>query len=310
MLLLEGFVPGSGNLASLVDRLPVVDPASLWLLAYNLPPEDRANWENAGRGLVIGQPASLDRTIAEHSRPTSMTGSDTIILDVSGNAELDLVLAGLALPTVPMGEVVASYSYDLLADGRWVNRSEAAMARVEVKPSGVCLLPLSAGVLVGGRQGDLGMAIRLDDGTEIATATGVMIFREINHAAYAGMIYAETLARMGLGAGQVAEVGREPNHPGLAVSDRRGQDNIRWCLGSKAARARQSGFTLDRALAGRRQCSIGLDGDEARLTALHSRCPTYLLAKDDLEQVRESCPVKTGDLVIVGTSVVAVKDPL
>ena len=41
-----------------------------------------------------------------------MTGSDTIIiLDVSGNAELDLVLAGLALPAVPMGDVVASYSY-------------------------------------------------------------------------------------------------------------------------------------------------------------------------------------------------------
>ena len=310
MILLEGFVPGSANLANLVDRLPVVDPASLWLLVYNIPPEDRANWESAGRGLVVGQPDSLERTLVEHSRPTSMTGSDTIILDVSGNAELDLVLAGLALPAVPMGDVVASYSYDLLADGRWVNQSEAAMARVEVKPTGVTLLPLSAGVLVGGRQVDLGVPISLVDGMEIATATGVMNFMQIANSAYMGLIYSETLARMGLGMGQVAEVGREPNHPGLAVPDRRGQQNIQWCVGSRAARARQSGFTLDRALAGRRQCSIGMEEGRAVLSTLHSRCPTYLLSESNLTQVNETCTVKTGDLVVVGTSVVAVKEPL
>ena len=180
---------------------------------------------------------------------------------------------------------------------------------MEVKPTGVTLLPLSAGVLVGGRQVDLGIPISLVDGMEIATATGVMNFMQIANSAYMGLIYSETLARMGLGMGQVAEVGREPNHPGLAVPDRRGQQNIQWCVGSRAARARQSGFTLDRALAGRRQGSIGMEEGRAVLSTLHSRCPTYLLSESNLTQVNETCTVQTGDLVC-GHQWVAVKEPL
>ena len=65
--------------------------------------------------------------------------------------------------------------------------------------------------------------------------------------------------------------------PGLALPDRRGQDNIRWCVGARAARACESGFTLDRALAGRRQSSVNLGPGGAKLVSLHERCATYLV---------------------------------
>ena len=57
-------------------------------------------------------------------------------------------------------------------------------------------------------------------------------------------------------AGQRVELGREPNHPGLLLPDRNNQDNIRWCPGPRAARAREKGFALDKSLTGRRQTEI------------------------------------------------------
>ena len=67
----------------------------------------------------------------------------------------------------------------------------------------------------------------------------------------------------------------------LAYPDRRGQDNIRWCTGTRAARARSGGFTLDRALAGRRQASIEMQHGELKVTPLYAKCPTYILKNGD-----------------------------
>ena len=312
VLLLEGFAPGSNALKDLVDGLPVVDPASLWLLAYNIAPSDRYAWEKLGRGLVIGQPQALDRSILSQSQPTqSSTGSDTIILDVASRATMELVMSGLALPSVPLSEVVAGYTYDLLADGRWVNRSENAIARVDCSTEGVAFVALTPGLTISGRQAPPGKPILLKDREEIRAPSGTIRYHHINDKGYMGLLVADTLARLGIAPGQQAEVGREPNHPGLALPDRRGNENIRWCLGARAARARTGGFTLDRALAGRRQAAITLSASGARLQNLHDRCPTYVLDGDgmDLDLVIASRAIAPGDLIVAGTSVIAVREP-
>ncbi len=309
VLLLEGFTPGTEALRSFVDRLPVVDPACLWLSTFIIPPADRIEWLTAGRGLVIGEPIAVDEALRETNRPSSQTGTDTIILDVSATAVIELVMAGLALPRVPMSEVVAGYTYDLLSDGRWVNRSDAAIARVDVSAEGVKLVAQAPGVRVGDRQAVPGHAVALQDGDEIGTAAGVVIYRETEGRAYSGLMLADSMARLSVAPGQQAEVGREPNYPGLALPDRRGQENIRWCLGSRAARARESGFTLDRALAGRQQCAILPGSDGVRLVGQHMRCPTWVLGPDGPEQVNSPRLVRPGDLIIVGTTVIAVREP-
>jgi class 3 adenylate cyclase len=309
-ILLEGFTPGSEALRSFVDRLPVVDPACLWLLTYNIPPEDRHAWVRSGRGLIIGTPNAIDQAIRETSRPSSSTGSDTIILDVSATAVVELVMAGLALPRVPMSEVVAGYTYDLLPDGRWVNRSDAGgIARVDVSPEGVTLVAQARGLRVGTRQAAPGQPLSLQDGDEIGTPSGTLVYRSLEGRPYVGMILADTMARLSVAPGQEAEIGREPNYPGLALPDRRGQDNIRWCLGSRAARARESGFTLDRALAGRRQCAVLPGSDGIRLVGLHTRCPTWFIGPNGPDQVSSPRAVEPGDHVVVGTTVIAVRAP-
>ncbi|MEQ1568701.1 MAG: adenylate/guanylate cyclase domain-containing protein [Myxococcota bacterium] len=314
VILLEGFTPGSPALMDAVDKLPVLNPASLWLVAYNIASEDRNSWTEGGRGLVIGTPDALEEALEEAQRAVTRTsGSDTIVLDVGVQADIELVLAGLALPAVPLSEVVSSYFYDLLPNGQWLNRSDRALLRVEVTPSGPKLHALAPGILVNGRTIASGDQVALTDEDEIRTPAGTMRFEVTNHG-YAGLLLADTEMRLGVVNGTTAELGREPNHPGLAFPDRRGQENIRWCPGARAAKARQNGFTLDRALAGRRQAAIQVSGEVLRLKPLHEKCPTYVQREshkqlDRVDLAVGEVRVGVGDRVIAGTTVVMIKYP-
>jgi hypothetical protein len=310
-VLFLGFEAGSSELSRAVDSLPVLDPGKLWLAAYALPPVDRHAWEGYGRGMVIGRAESIKKAIestrAEIKKPV---GTHTIILDTAEAADMDLVMAGLALPSVPMANVVGGYTYDLLSDGRWVNGSPQAILRIDISPQGVQVQSLANGIEVAGRVMATGSTQLLQDGATILTPSGPVKFRALT-GVYAGVMLSDTPLRLGVNEGEMTELGREPNHPGIALPDRRGQENIRWCTGSRAARARESGFTLDRALAGRRQASIEVGGGGACIvSALHDRCPTWLLGEaGGFQRVEGSCDATVGDLIVTGTSVVALRQP-
>jgi hypothetical protein len=311
VVLLEGFIPGSPALMEAVDSLPVLNPASLWLATYNIAGEDRNAWADAGRGLVVGEPDAIDTALTEARKIVTRTsGSDTIVLDVGLHADLELVMCGLALPAVPLSEVVSSYFYDLLPDGRWVNRSDRSLLRVEVSAAGAKLHALSPGVQLNGRAISSGDSVMLADGSQISTSSGVLTYRAVG-TSYTGVVLADTEMRLGVVTGQTAELGREPNHPGLAFPDRRGQDNIRWCPGPRAARARAGGFTLDRALAGRRQVALQLENEQIQLTPLHPRCPTYVMRKgqNKLEKAERPMAMQMGDMVVAGMTVVRLRAP-
>jgi hypothetical protein len=138
-------------------------------------------------------------------------------------------------------------------------------------------------------------------------------------------LVSESANRVGVSPGQTVEIGREPSHPGLMLVDRRGAANLRWCPGTKAARAREGGFTLDRALAGRRQAAIVATAAGPEVVPLHDRCATWRLSFDQaegaataggdatrprvLERVHEPRPVHVGDHLVVGTWVVTLVAP-
>jgi class 3 adenylate cyclase len=310
IILLEGFEPGSAALQNVVDRLPVVDPASLWLQAFKLAPSDRYQWTNEGRAILVGRREAVEEMITVESQPRgATTGSDTIIIDMASSSMYEVAMLGLALPSVPMSEVVSSYSYDLLADGRWVNRHASAVGRIQVDADGVSFVPLQPGIVVSGRTGRTGDPVDLGSGDEIAAPHGLIRFQKLDGAGYSGLLLSTPTGRLGIAAGQRAEIGREPGYPGLALPDRRGQENIRWCVGHRAARARQSGFTLDRALAGRRQCAIEPSDTGAELVPLHPRCPTYLMEDGVLQAVKGSASISAGNLVVVGTTVITLQEP-
>ena len=120
-------------------------------------------------------PDALEKAITEvraiQSKPT---GSNTIILDMGQNSEVDLVMAGLALPAVPMAEVVAGYTYDLLPDGRWVNRSDQAVVRVDISREGVRMQPMQHGIGLNGKTVPAGTSLPLEHGAQMSTPGGVI----------------------------------------------------------------------------------------------------------------------------------------
>lgn len=313
IVLFEGFSPGSAAIDAAIERLPVLNPANLFLAAYNLSQEDRIAWSEAGRGLVIGMPEAVEQALADTMRISQRSsGSDTIVLDGGGAADLELVMGGLALPSVPLADVVSSYFYDLLLDGRWVNQSDRSVLRIEVSQNGVTVTAMATGVNVNGRPLAPGRSAPLSSNTVVSTPSGDQRYIATDTCAtYVGLIVADTQMRLGINHGQTAELGREPGHPGLALPDRRGQDNIRWCTGQRAARARSGGFTLDRALAGRRQASVTVRENGLEVVPLHARCPTWVLrdATNQLDKADGPLEAKWGDAVVAGTSIITLRAP-
>jgi len=310
-LILEGFRPGSTFLTDAVDRLPVVDPSRLWLSTYNISPADRIEWARSGRGLLIGTPAAFRASVAALQKQSNRSpGTDTIILDSQSDACMDLVIAGIALPAVPIAEVVAGYSYELLPDGRWLNRTDRAVLRADVSAQGVTVTVLTPGVQVNGLAAQVNGTFTLVEGTEIRTPGATLVFHDLRgDEGYTGVLVGETQVRVPMSAGQRVEIGREPQHPGLLLPDRNNQENIRWCAGPRAARARERGFTLDKVLTGRRQCSLDISGTHATISPLHETLPTVVLDHAlRLSRVMEPRLGTYGDLVLLGTTVVAMRE--
>jgi class 3 adenylate cyclase len=315
VILLEWFEPGSRELKEAMSSLPVLEPQAFFLAAYNISLGDRHEWLQQGYGLVVGSPDAIDKAIVDvwemvktHSADTfSLDPEDTMMLTRSARADLDLVICGLALPAVPFSEIVARYSYELLPDGRWVTQSSRGVLRVNVDPDGVSITALQRNVSLAGAMLPPGQVRKLDERTTLSTPVGLLEFVPTNR--YAGVFLRDTDMRLALRRGQLAEMGRNPGSPGLAFPNRPGQDNIQWCTGSRADRAKENGFTLDRVLAGRQQACVELVGDGVRLTPLHGECPTFVMRDGKLGQAKKAVRVSYGDMIIAGTTVVAVRHP-
>ncbi|MEL6349771.1 MAG: adenylate/guanylate cyclase domain-containing protein [Myxococcota bacterium] len=308
VVLFEGFQAGSDALKQVLGRLPVLDPAQLWMNVYTLPPLERRKWTENGRGLVIGTPLALERALEQlhHSFPEDT--KQTVFID-AGEAPLELVLSGLALPTVPLGGVIAGYSYDMLADGTWMNESPRALLRVDVGNHGVSMQVLGGGIVLNGRAVHPGARHPLDGSESIRTPAGELRFHALQNSPYLGVFELDTASRLTVNFGETAELGRNPNHPGVGLPDRGGQSNLRWCSGDRAQRTRSAGFTLDRALVGRRQAAVSVDPNgDLEVKALHHRLATYLYRSPGrFMKIERPTGARIGDLLVMGTNVVALR---
>ena len=153
-----------------------------------------------------------------------------------------------------------------------------------------------------------GEPIALESQTTIITPAGVVQYCPIK-VGYIGVMLLDTPMKLGIKNGQTAEVGRKPNPPGLAFPNREGQDNIRWCSGPRASRARREDFSLDRVLAGRQQAAIKPQRGSIELHPLHDDCATYVLREGRIGRAKRPVRVRTGDMVVAGTNVIALRAP-
>ena len=113
-------------------------------------------------------------------------------------------------------------------------------------------------------------------GTRVKTQTLGFVFSDLDSKGYTGLLVSGSEVRMGVGDGQAVEIGREPQHPGFALPDSRGRENIRWCVGGRAARAREGGVHNGSRAGGSPPGEwSSIDLGEASLAGLHKTCPTH-----------------------------------
>ena len=298
---------GNEELEAILSGLPVISPSQIWLSGYKVPPVDRWNWIQRGSGWVIGTTESIEKEINRlHEQYKMFSSSMTMFFEnptAQQTASITLSLGGLALPRTPLSEVVLSYTYDFKADGTWVNSDNEPILRIEVNPESVRLSALHNNVLLNGRMLQVGQTNRLEHNDVIQSPSGELRFLSFSGGPYAGLMIGGNGEVVPVELNSTIEVGREPSVGGFSLNDRRGQANLRWCSGQRAKHARKGGFTLDRALVGRRQAQIFSTNGTFFLRHLHEHCPTYVVTKQTLIPVSGERELALQELVVTGTSV-------
>jgi hypothetical protein len=153
--------------------------------------------------------------------------------------------------------------------------------------------------------------IQAQEKEKIRTPAGPLVYKGLLVEGYLGALIGDSPMQIGVSPGQPVELGREPKPPGMFLPDRGTQDNIQWLAGPRAQRAAERGFTLDKVLTGRHQALISAEDGIPVVTPLHETCPTIML--DELGRVtRLSAPARAriGDVLLLGTAVVALREPL
>jgi hypothetical protein len=166
-------------------------------------------------------------------------------------------------------------------------------------------------VQVRGEAQPIGAVVPLEDGAPVRTPAGPLVFRSLQTEGYLGALVGDSAMQIGVTPGQPVELGREPAPPGLLLPDRGTQDNIQWLAGPRAQRARERGFTLDKVLTGRRQAVVSAEEGIPVVTPMHETCPTILLdALGRVQRLAASTRARAGDVLLLGTAVVALREPL
>jgi hypothetical protein len=300
---------GGEELDRFMGQLPVIPPSQVWHCGYRVPPADRWAWSERGSGWVIGRSEIIEQALEkQHEQAILVSSSMTMFLDKPKNAYAGLVLRGLALPRTPLSEVVQGYFYCLRSDGDWVNTEDGAILRLSINPQGATIVALANGIQLNRQLLPMGSKTTLNKGDKIMAPCGELAFISFDTGPYVGLLVGGASAPLPILVNTTVEIGREPSQGGFFLIDRKGQQNIQWCSGQRAVRAKQNGFTLDRALAGRRQAQLMESAGCLWLRHLHEHCPTYVLNEDLLSPVVQSRKMNYEEMIITGTSVLSIRE--
>lgn len=309
VIFLVGFAMASPELEAALNLLSSVVPSQIWFVNYTLTSSARYDLDEKGYRLLVAQPdafeQSLQRTVIQlQQEPDEQTNS--FALDFSTLGDISVELIGVALPTVPLVNLINSYSIDLLPDGTWGYNKSQAIAEIHVEAKGVSIKAFRPGMMVNAVGIPMGEVVALKQNSMFRIHDWSFRYLTNVGAIYKGIILgAGTLARQ-YNVGDDVEIGRAPNGIGFELEDRGGTDRIQWLSGPQTAKAIEQQLTLDRTLTGRQHTKLKITRkDLAVLSPLHARLPTFVIPKgrSTLEKVGKDQAFNIGDILVVGTNV-------
>jgi hypothetical protein len=306
-----GFDYGT-ELNQIVSKLPGSIPSNqMWLVVNKLPQTDRENWLGQNRNLLIASDEAFQSALFDISQDDGeQQGNPESTMALTGNNITDssISLIGLALPMVPMGQIIQGYSFDLLFDGSW-GFSKNAQLRIEVTLNKQQVIPLKEGCILNSRPMEVNKPYPLGNGAMIKTNLQTYRFISGVGTHYVGIILGPDTRKMPLKVGDRIELGRQPSFPGFALPDRGGNDRISWMQGPSAEKAIANKLTLDRALTGRHHVVISqVEPFRYSISSMHDKLPSYLLRNNQakLAKVRAETSILKEGILIVGTHILRI----
>lgn len=313
MVILSGFDLAGPELESQLHMLSHLPPQDVWLVTYTITTAQRLELEERGYRLLIGEATSVDRAIemaVEAKRDFDQNQTSTLTLDFSALGDVSLEIIGVALPAVPLVNLIGAYTMDLLVDGSWGYNRSRSLAEIHVTGRDVTLTPFRPGLVVNSVGVPTGEEVLLKQNSRFRMHDWV--FRYLTHVGglYKGLILGEAAFSQQFNVKDEVEIGRNPNGVGFELADRGGSDRIRWIQGPQTEKAKAQRLTIDRTLIGRQHAKIKIvRKDLAVVSPLHTRLPTFVIpkGKSRLERVTKDQVLHFGDILVVGTHVLSLK---
>jgi hypothetical protein len=313
MVVLAGFAYGSPELESMLHMLSHLPQTDIWLLVYTIATAHRLEWEERGYRFLIGSPEAFDASVElalEAKKDFDANKTSTLTLDFSSLGDISLEVIGVALPAVPLVNLIGAYSIDLLADGSWGYNKSRALAEIHVTPKDVTLTPFRPGMMINSVGVPTGEEVHLKQNSRFRMHEWV--YRYLSHVGglYKGLIIGSSALSQQFNVKDKVEMGRSPNGNGFELVDRGGTDRIRWIQGPQMEKAKAQGLTLDRTLIGRQHTLLNIvRKDLVVVSPIHNRLPTFVIpkGKSKLERVTKEQVLQFGDILVVGTYVFGLK---
>ena len=313
LVILAGFTYGSPELESVLHMLSHLPQTDIWLLVYTIATAHRLEWEERGYRFLIGTPDAFKESVEnalEAKKDFDANKTSTLTLDFSSLGDVSLEIIGVALPAVPLVNLIGAYSVDLLADGSWGYNKTRSLAEIHVTSKSVALTPFRPGMMINSVGVPTGEEVQLKQNSRFRMHEWV--YRYLSHVGglYKGLIIGNAALSQQFNVKDKIEMGRSPTGNGFELPDRGGSDRIRWLQSPQTEKAKAQGLTLDRTLIGRQHTLINIvRRDLVVVSPIHNRLPTFVIpkGKSKLERVTKEQVLKFGDILVVGTYVFGLK---
>ena len=306
-ILLLGYSTAGQELEQILNIFSHVPPQSIWLCGYTISPKERWEWIQRGAQWVIADPEYLDTYLQTRLEEKEQQSSAMTLIVDRKSLFKKLKMHGIALPRLPISDVVVGYQYYLNSSGCWTPKSDNPLFCLQVSVNSINIQSLSGSILVGDTQLGMGQILTLSKAVMIRAGDYQLHFRPLSHGAFVGLVLGEEESSTSLTPGINIDLGREQRAFGINLRDHRAQNNIVWASTPQAQKAKSSGFTMERALMGRKQARLHCEKNSFLIEQLHNHCQSYILENGVFVELAGKRPLDVDQLLILGTNVLSIQ---